>query len=213
MSIKIIYIYDALCGWCYGFSPVMKKFFQNYQTQFEFEVLSGGMVLGDRVGPIGKVAAYIRLAYPKVESRSGVEFGKAFTEGVLKEGTQIFSSELPSRAMTILKQEKPASAVLFADHLLKALYQKGWDLNQEATYLKLFKDFGLNAAAMVKRLKDLRVVTSTNAEFLRVSNFGVSGFPTVLAKVENQYYAISRGYTSYEQLAAAAQRLLQIAKH
>ncbi len=57
---KLIYVYDALCGWCYGFSPVISKIHKEYKDSLEFEVISGGMILGDRIGPIGEVASYIK---------------------------------------------------------------------------------------------------------------------------------------------------------
>jgi hypothetical protein len=72
MQHKIIYIYDALCGWCYGFSPVMQQLQEKYAGKLEFEVLSGGMIMGLRAGPIGEVAAYIEKAYPDVESETCV---------------------------------------------------------------------------------------------------------------------------------------------
>jgi putative protein-disulfide isomerase len=59
---KMLYFYDALCGWCYGFSPVMQKTAEVYQDQFEFQVVSGGMISGSRIGPIGTVAPYIKTA-------------------------------------------------------------------------------------------------------------------------------------------------------
>jgi putative protein-disulfide isomerase len=211
MSIKIIYFYDALCGWCYGFSPVMKRLWENYQDEFKFEVMSSGMIMGDRVGPIGEVAPYIKEAYKTVENRSGVSFGKAFIEGVLEEGTQVFSSELPARAMILFKEQKPKQAIAFAHHLQDALYYHGMDLNKKETYIQLFNDFELKGEALVKRIDSVEIIAAANAEFVEVSRFGVSGFPTVIAKVNGQYYALSRGYVDYQQLEAAAKRLLQLA--
>lgn len=41
----LVYCYDAYCGWCYGFSRVIKKIYEEYKDQLDFEVLSGGMIL------------------------------------------------------------------------------------------------------------------------------------------------------------------------
>ncbi|NJL75411.1 MAG: hypothetical protein HC892_10655 [Saprospiraceae bacterium] len=87
---KIIYVYDALCGWCYGFSPTMQEFHNKYQSELDFEVISGGMVTKDRIGPIGEVASYISWAYKEVERTTGVQFGTSFLQGVLKDGKAIF---------------------------------------------------------------------------------------------------------------------------
>ncbi|MFW5762224.1 MAG: DsbA family protein, partial [Cyclobacteriaceae bacterium] len=92
---KIIYCYDALCGWCYGFSPVMEKIHQQYQQDFQFEVISGGMITGERIGPVGEVAPYIKQAYKLVENTTGVKFGDDFLR-VLNEGKAIFTSIPPA---------------------------------------------------------------------------------------------------------------------
>ncbi|WP_315819016.1 hypothetical protein [Paraflavitalea speifideaquila] len=45
--ITIYYCYDAYCGWCYGFSPVIKRIAEEYKDRVSFEVLSGGMIISD----------------------------------------------------------------------------------------------------------------------------------------------------------------------
>ncbi len=45
---RIIYVNDALCGWCYGFSPVITAIHEKYKDELDFEVISGGMVTGSQ---------------------------------------------------------------------------------------------------------------------------------------------------------------------
>ncbi|HET8830003.1 MAG TPA: DsbA family protein, partial [Pelobium sp.] len=77
-KLEIIYVYDALCGWCYGFSDVMTKLYHEYKNDFDFEVISGGMILGDREGPISGTAELIKTHLPRVEETTGVVFGQGF---------------------------------------------------------------------------------------------------------------------------------------
>ena len=37
MKPKIIYCYDAYCGWCYGFSDVIKKLWGKHKENIDFE--------------------------------------------------------------------------------------------------------------------------------------------------------------------------------
>lgn len=67
MTPTIYYCYDAYCGWCYGFSPVIKQLSELYADRMAFEVLSGGMILPDTPRHIGAVAGYISEAYKVVE--------------------------------------------------------------------------------------------------------------------------------------------------
>ncbi|HEX6191411.1 MAG TPA: DsbA family protein, partial [Chitinophagaceae bacterium] len=68
----IYYCYDAYCGWCYGFSPVIKRIAEEYSDRFFFEVLSGGMIPPENPRHISATATYIAQAYKRVEELSGV---------------------------------------------------------------------------------------------------------------------------------------------
>lgn len=48
-KLTLLYIQDALCGWCYGMSPVMQQLYKEHQQDYNFVVLSGGMVRGSNV--------------------------------------------------------------------------------------------------------------------------------------------------------------------
>ena len=74
----LYYCYDAYCGWCYGFSNVMKKVAVEYENQLFFEVLSGGMIPPEFKQHISKIAPYIQKEYKRVEELTGVKFGEDF---------------------------------------------------------------------------------------------------------------------------------------
>ncbi|HEX8350316.1 MAG TPA: DsbA family protein, partial [Hymenobacter sp.] len=64
---ELLYIYDPLCGWCYGMTPVVQRIREAFDGRVNVSVLSGGMVTGDQVGPIRDKWAYIKTALPNVE--------------------------------------------------------------------------------------------------------------------------------------------------
>jgi putative protein-disulfide isomerase len=75
MKPVIYYCYDAYCGWCYGFSPVITSLRDNYRGRIDFETLSGGMIPRESARHIGQIAAYVKDAYKIVEGTTGVTFG------------------------------------------------------------------------------------------------------------------------------------------
>lgn len=208
----LVYIYDALCGWCYGFSPVMKRLHGTHRDRLAFDVMSGGMVMGSRVGPIGQVAPYISWAYKQVEDRTGVTFGEGFLKNVLEPGTAIFSSEKPGIALTVFKSERPDEAVSFAHDLQRAVYFDGLDLQADPTYAALVQPYGLDGAAFVEKLNDFRFKQKTYTEFQTVSKLGVTGFPTVLLLTPEKNYVLSRGYVPLEELDGRIRQVLGVAQ-
>jgi putative protein-disulfide isomerase len=197
---SLLYIYDPLCGWCYGFSPVLKKLYESLQDKLHFEVYSGGMMLGDRAGSINDVAPYIKTAYKTVEQRTGVVFGEPFLKDMLEPGTAMLNSEKPCIALTVFKSYLPDRAVEFAHILQDALYQDGKDLTQDTIYPELVVPLGIDPLEFVEKLNSTDFRRKTYEEFKIVSEIGVTGFPTVLLLTEKQNYLLSRGYTDYEPL-------------
>jgi putative protein-disulfide isomerase len=120
---KLIYIYDALCGWCYGFAPAMRDFYQNHKDDFEsIQVVSGGMITGERIGAIGEVAPYIKTAFKDVEKRTGVKFGQTFLTDILEEGSTIFTSIPPAITLSVFKKETQNNPELAGEKNEKILH-------------------------------------------------------------------------------------------
>jgi putative protein-disulfide isomerase len=207
---RIIYVYDALCGWCYGFSPVISQFRRDHADAFTFEVLSGGMMTGARVRPVSESMRYIGEAYKVVEQQTGVQFGDAYLNGLLAEGSYLSDSEPPGVAMTVFKADRPGESVAFAATLQNALYRDGLDLNDPAIYGPLVEPFGLDAAEFVQKLADPVSKQQTLAEFGKVAEWGIGGFPTVIFDpgTGGQLYLLARGYAPLDALNATLDRVL-----
>ncbi|TVR79046.1 MAG: DsbA family protein [Chitinophagaceae bacterium] len=207
-KMNLIYVYDALCGWCYGFSPVITKIHQKYKADFSFEVISGGMVTGDRVGPIGEVAPYISNAYKAVEDAAGVEFGKAFLVDILEEGSTRFSSFEPALAMTVFKEKFPEKAVEFSARLNKAIYYDGVQPADLESYIPIAAELGYRERSFRRALEDEEYKTKTYLDFQKSGSLEVRGFPTVFLEINGERHRVSVGYVSYEELEQRIQKIL-----
>lgn len=199
-NMKVVYVYDALCGWCYGFSPVMNQFQEKYKDSLDFEVISGGMVTGDRIGPIGEVAGYISWAYKDVEKATGVKFGTDFLDKTMKEGTAIFTSIPPAIAMSIFKELQPKNSVQFASALQKAVYFDGLEPENYADYGKIATEFGLDATEFVSKMNNSIYLQKAEMDFRKSNELRVSGFPTVFIEMNGTYHKIASGYLPFEVL-------------
>src|SRR5215203_4320193 len=109
MKKVVYYCYDAYCGWCYGFRPVMNRFAKEYENLFEFEVLSGGMIITEVPRHISVTASYIQKAYKTVEEIAGVKFGQDYLWHIFNPDKSDWfpSSEKPAIALCIFKEYFP----------------------------------------------------------------------------------------------------------
>jgi len=74
---KILYVHDPLCGWCYGFIPALDAFAATH-PDIDIEVIPGGLVRGEKVGPYGDMLDYISTAAPRMTQITGQALGDAF---------------------------------------------------------------------------------------------------------------------------------------
>jgi putative protein-disulfide isomerase len=205
---EIIYLFDPLCGWCYGFGPQISQFALAH-PQFSYTVLSGGMVTGTRVGPLSQIAPYIREGVHRVEELSGMKFGAGFLADLHGEGKTHMDSTPPSKAFVILKKAKPMYAVALAHAVQAVFYRDGLDLNKAESYSTLCAEFGIDFVDFASKFDSMEYQLATKDEFNEASRYGVSGYPTVVARFGSQYYMLGHGFTKAAQLSQTLSNIIQ----
>jgi putative protein-disulfide isomerase len=196
----IIYVFDPLCGFCYAFEPEMKQLEAQYKDKFVFEIISGGMLLGENEGAIGKVAPHIARGYKELEKMSSARFGDKFLNVVMKEGTYRMSSEIPSIALEVFKSMKPEQAIAFANDVQMMLYYDGISLNEPQNYAPLATKYGLDAADFTKKLTLPEWKSKAYQGFAEAEKMGVTGFPALILKHNKKIQVLSAGFDTFENL-------------
>jgi putative protein-disulfide isomerase len=203
MQPLLIYCYDAYCGWCYGFSPVIKQIAEEYKHKFHTEVLSGGMVLPEAPVHISATASYIKGAYQRVEELTGIKFGEDYLWHIKNPDDSDWfpSSEKPAIALCVFKEIFPDKQAEFASDLQYSLHYEGRDLTDNEAYRHLLEKYQINADDFYAKLKSEAYKEKAYYEFQLCKQLQVTGFPQVLMQAtENKFHLLARGYTDYETL-------------
>lgn len=203
MKPVLIYCYDAYCGWCYGFSPVLKKMEEKFIGKFEIEVLSGGMMIEENVAPIEKIAPFIQTAHTRVEELTGVKFGDDFLWHINNPGQSdwVMNSEKPAIALCIFKEYYPEKQLSFAGDLQYALNYEGRDLDDDEAYRHLLDKYGINPEAFYSKLHSEAYKEQAYYEFALCKQLQVTAFPAVLLQLsETKFHLLARGFTPYEAM-------------
>ncbi len=196
---KIIYVYDPMCGWCFGFGKVMEQFFEEYKDTFDFDVISGGMNVGEREGEVGDFADYILGAYTRVEEYSGMKFGESYL-AQLRTKKLWLSSVKPSIALEVFKSFNKKDVVHFSHQIQKAFFINGTDLREDNVYKDLIKPYQIPEKEFIEKLKSEEFRKSATDGFQTAANWGVTGYPMVIYIHNNTYYAIAKGFTDLKTL-------------
>ena len=212
MKPVLIYCYDAYCGWCYGFSPVIKKIADEYKDILDIEVFSGGMILPEKPVHIKASAGYIAKAYHNVEELSGIKFGADYLWHINnpEESDWHPNSEKPAIAMCIFKEYYPERAVEFASDLQYALHHEGRDITDDNAYLHLLEKYSIQPEIFFEKMNSETYKEMAYYEFSLMKQLQVTGFPCVFIQTgELKFNMVARGFTDYETLKERIENVLK----
>ncbi|MEP7232541.1 MAG: DsbA family protein [Ginsengibacter sp.] len=212
MTPTLIYCYDAYCGWCYGFSEVMKKIYSEYKGRLDFEVLSGGMVLPEEPVSIGATAKYIEDAYKRVEEITGTKFGEDYLWHIKhpEQSDWFPHSEKPAIALCVFKDYYPDQQVSFAADLQYTLHFEGRDLTDDEAYRLLLEKYNIPVEEFYEKLQDEEYKERANYEFALCKQLQVTGFPAAFIQTsELKFHMIVRGYIDYDSLKDRIDKVLE----
>ena len=207
----LIYCYDAYCGWCYGFSPIIKKIAEEYSFQLDVEVLSGGMMIGENKMPIEKIGPYIQGAYKRVEEVTGIKFGDDFLWHTANpdKSDWVMNSEKPAIALCILKEIYPERQLEFAGDLQYALNYEGRDLDDDEAYKHLLEKYMISEDDFYTKLKSDEYKEKAYYEFALCKQLNVDSYPQVLIQLHsNKFYLITKSFSTYEEVKKGIEKAL-----
>lgn len=186
----------------------MQQLQEKYKDTYEFQIIPGGMITGDRVAPISQMAQYILGAYTRVEEYAGVKFGELYLN-LLREGTEISNSEPPCRAIHVIREIHPEKALDFTHKLQLKIFLEGKSWNSDDTYRELATEFGINADEFITAFHTEESKYGTRQDFQWVQSAGITGFPCIVVQAGGKYYMLAQGY---QPLNAVEEVLLNVNK-
>lgn len=196
---KIVYIMDPQCGWCYGNSDNITALQQTFEDKFEFELIVGGMWLGQNAPKGGpQLNSFLKQHGPQMSTTTGAKIGDGYYAlGANPDYT--FSSLEPSAAVIAIKQIAPDQVFHFAKKLQEALLVEGERLDKIETYLPILEELSLEKETFEKVWMSEENLTATRKEFAYAKGLA-SGFPTLIFQSSETNQVLSSGYFRKEAM-------------
>jgi putative protein-disulfide isomerase len=173
------FIYDPLCGWCYGSAPLMQA--AREIGGLRIALHGGGMMAGPgRQLASEELRRFVLEHVGRITGLTGQPFGEAYTDGLLRDRTAMLDSEPPTAAILAVEAAAGRGADMLA-RLQNAHYVDGRGLSDRTTLASLAEDIGIDRAAFDAELSKAlgSAVQSHMMESRRLlSRVGGQGFPT-----------------------------------
>jgi putative protein-disulfide isomerase len=173
------YIYDPLCGWCYGSAPLVKA--AREIEGLRFVLHGGGMMAGSaRQLASENLRQFVLQHVTRITGMTGQPFSEAYTNGLLRDPTALLDSEPPTAAILAVEAAAGRGADMLA-HMQKAHYVEGRNLSDRAALASLAAEIGVERAVFDAEFPKAQG-SAVQAHMLdsrrMLSRVGGQGFPT-----------------------------------
>ncbi|MFM5725194.1 DsbA family protein [Aeromonas veronii] len=187
------YVYDPLCGWCYGAAPLLQV--AATIAGLKIELHAGGLWMGSRRQPMGEALRdYVRPHDQRIEALTGQHFGERyFNELLLREGC-LLDSEPPIRAVLAVTA-LGGDGLVMLHRIQQSHYRDGIWIGEPAFLATLAAEQGISAEEFQQAYLQAPLLQHLADSQGWMKRLGGQGYPTLgierggkLERIEvNQY--------------------------
>lgn len=206
MQTILTYLFDPLCGWCYGASATIQQLGQ--QPNIKLELLPSGLFSGGGRTMDAAFADYAWSNDVRIAKLTGQRFTEAYRNQVLGHHGSRFDSAAATQALTAVSLTDPQRELETLKALQEARYVQGLDICDAAVVGKLLHDSGLSAAAE-RLLSGETELRQTNAARVQRAQrlmhaLGAQGVPALVVTSQDGHRLLNGQvlYGSIDQLLA-----------
>jgi putative protein-disulfide isomerase len=185
MSTTVTYLFDPLCGWCYGASPAIQLLGQ--EASITLELAPTGLFSGGGRVMSADFADFADFAWSndvRIGKLTGQPFSEAYRSQVLGQHGTRFDSSAASAALTAVAQTAPAEELKTLKVLQEARYVDGLDVCTPQGVDGVLRAKGLTAAAdlLARQDADLQLRHDARVQKARqlMQAHGAQGVPALV---------------------------------
>lgn len=178
---KLLYLFDPLCGWCYASSPAVRKLAE----QFELSAFATGLFADSGRQMNATFAQHAWANDQRIAQLTGQSFSEKYHQQILQSCGEFNSRALSNACFALLEQGSETMLNVLAD-LQKARYVGGQDTSQSEVVRQILQNLGQSAVAETFDLAENQAKTTAWIEQGQAiaAQFGVQGVPNLFAETE-----------------------------
>jgi putative protein-disulfide isomerase len=186
------YIYDPLCGWCYGAAPLVRAASELVRVQAH----GGGMMAGAaRRAVTPELRQFVMTHDRRIAQVSGQPFGQGYFEGLLRDHGAVLDSAPPITAVLAADELAGAGLDMLA-RLQCAHYVEGRRIAEVAVLNELAAEHGLDVdefGSAYERLQGAATQAHIEQSRALLARIGGHGFPTFALERDGQFTIVDIG--------------------
>lgn len=191
-DMKMVYVGDPMCSWCYGISNEVNEVLKHYNGALEMELYVGGLRNGGGDKWNTEFKDFLKHHWEDVQAKSG----QPFKFDLLKQDAFDYDTEPACRSMVVVKSMDNSKVWPFFKAVQSKFYFDNQDPKDVAFYESICSDLSLDFKLFRDKFNDEATKLKTQSEFQYVQKIGARSFPTIYILKDDQLIMIAKGYAT-----------------
>ncbi|MCH2087797.1 MAG: DsbA family protein [Pseudoalteromonas sp.] len=189
---KLIYVYDPMCSWCWGYRETWIKLKAALGDKLVIEYKVGGLA-PDSDEPMPKeMQQFLQQTWQRIEQQLGTPFNHEFWHTA-----QPRRSTYPAcRAVLVARQQNKEHEMLYA--IQKAYYLDAQNPSDISTLASLAEQIGLDKNAFIHEIESEKINSLLMDEINQARSLPIQGFPSLVLENKGLYAAVPVNYQDWQ---------------
>ena len=203
MKMTLYLIVDPMCSWCWGFRSAWQALREELPSSVQIIDLMGGLAQ-DTDQPMDEpTRQYVQNAWRTVASRTSTPFNFEFWETCKPRRTTYPACRAVIAAGL---QDRCARSTMY-EAIQRGYFLEARNPSDTDTLIAIAHQIGIDSGQFARDLETPQTQKTFADELATVRTFGVTGFPTVIWRCEDdednsRYGLLCAGYTDADSLRA-----------
>jgi putative protein-disulfide isomerase len=192
----LVYIADPMCSWCYGFGPELEALRTRF-AELPVHIVVGGLRAYNTKVMDKTLAQTLGHHWDEVARQSG----QPFTRVMLERDDFIYDTEPACRAVVTVRENAAHLALPMFHAVQRAFYAQGLDVTRAEVLADVYAgvcadhaESEFDVTAFADALTSDPMKDTTRNDFTLTQDWGIRGFPTLLAVHGDRPHLIAPGY-------------------
>jgi putative protein-disulfide isomerase len=190
----LFYAGDPMCSWCYGFGPELDKILTAF-PDVPLKIVVGGL-RAHGTERFGDLREFLSEHWSEVEKVSG----QPFNHLILEQSDLIYNTEPSCRAIMTAEYLNPSVTYEYFKKIQRGFYYDNHNPLDLTFYTDIAQDLGMDTLLFKNTMQSQELMNATQQSFQWASQMGVRGFPSLLAKINDEWILLSNGYQKAENI-------------
>ena len=210
---SLVYVGDPMCSWCYGFGVPLQQLLEQLPGVPLAVVLGGLRAYNQEVMP-SSLKDTLHHHWGEVTKRSGKPFGT----GQFDRDGYIYDTEPACRAVVAIRTHAAEHTLAMYHAVQHAFYAMGRDITQTTVLADVWQalvdskttgDVDFSRGTFIDAFESDTIKTQTRNDFAMVQQWGIRGFPALIAVVNGEAQLVANGYMEADEMLQRVQQVFE----